>query len=375
MSAASVYSSSRRFLVIGPDAAQNMEAGRWAEQQAGTIEKALGFTVGVRRWRCMRLVLLDAADAGGPPVEATQEHDGHQWVYRLIIRGAESAAPGDVGLEFVRMFLSAMIADLRMGLPDSDLGAPPMAPGWIAAGLAGTFDAAGRERHAEVVYFDWERGRIPLLGDFFPAVAGGADPRTEALASMSSMLMRWVQVRPGHGDAFRFLLRVIASDEDCSVKDFAAATGFSSTKDLECGWDEWIMRQRRIVHRPGVTSRLALETLKAQLLLYPGDSGNRLALGFSVPVRASQLIDFKDNTLAREAASGAAVAVRIAAVGRGADCVGAADLYAEYFAAVAKRRARWIQRRLLARAEAAMSDLDRRISGAGPDGKGAGLPR
>jgi len=361
-------------MVIGEDRVQNHQAAGWAEAGAGRVERAVGMLLPDKRWRTFRITLTDEAPAEGEPwAEASVGHDGHRWVYRLLIRSAADAPPGPVNSVFVRLLLSAYVMDSRVSMPDGDVGVPPLVPEWFSDGLAGAMDAETRDQSAQSGYTAWESGMLPVLGDFLAEPAPGAtngpagaaarrhDPG--AMRATAALLVRWMQVQADRKETFRRFFHAVAAEERLDVNTMAAVMGKDSAGELLDDWDRWMLMQSRIVHKPGEMTPLALKKLKAQLLLYPADSGTGFAGSFDSPLAPAQLLDFREEPWLPDAVKRRCTAVMLAALGRGDECREVASLYCEFFKGLVSRASDRQLRRLLKKADDSLAALEKETGG------------
>ena len=370
---ATLQSASRRFMVIGLDRAQNYEAAVWAETMAGRVEHAVGLLLPEKRWRTFRLNLTDRLREGGEPwAEESIGHDGHRWVLRLLLRDAAHAPPGPVGDALVRILLSAYIVDARVGLPDGDIDSPCLAPAWMAAGLLDSVDPLGREQCAATAFAAWERGQLPLPADYLKA-EGNIPANPVAARAMGALLVRWIEMQPDRKESFRQVFEALAANGAMDGAMFSKALGLESAAELSAAWDEWMLHQRRIVHRPGVATALAVEMLKAQLLLYPSDFATALGGGLDAPSNVAQLVEYRKAPWLSDVANVRCAAIRMAAVGRGDECDKVASLYCAFLEGLIAGKSDRKLRQMIERASAALTELEKSAGTAG--GNGACLER
>jgi len=361
-------------MVIGMDRAQNHQASMWAESTAGLVERAVGMLLPDKRWRTFRITLSDRAPAEGEPwAEASVGHDGHRWVYRLLIRAAADAPPGRVNPVLVRLLLSGYVMDSRVSLPDGDVGNPPLVPEWFSNGLMDAMDSGLREQSAQAGYTAWESGRLPLPGDFLrekmrgaaggpgAAAADGYDP--EAMRAAGALLVRWLQMQPDRKETFRRFFDAVAAEKPLDVNTMAAVLGKQSAGELLDDWDRWMMMQLRIVHKPGAVTALALRRLKAQLLLYPPDSGTGFVGSFDRPLEPAQLLDRRGEPWLPDAAERRCSALMMAALGRGDECGKVASLYCGFFRGLVSNASDRQLRKMLKEADDALSALEKKAGG------------
>jgi hypothetical protein len=301
-----------------------------------------------------------------PWAESTVGYDGHQWVLRLVVRNAGQAPPDQVGEAFVRMLLSAYVVDARVSMPVGEAGESGLVPAWLAAGILDTLDPPGREQRAQTAMEAWENGRLPLPGDYLKA--GGNIAENPGVArAMGAMIVRWIEVRPDRQDAFRRLFEAMAVNTAIDAGALAGVLGLESPVDLTTEWDEWMLRQRRIVHRPGFVTPMAVRTLKAQLLLYPSDFATALGVGVGAPTDIGQLLKHRKAPWLPDVAGARCAAIRMAAVGRGNDCEKVASLYCSFLEGLVDGKSERTLRGLLKSAADAMQKLENEVDTTGED--------
>jgi hypothetical protein len=130
-----------------------------------------------------------------------------------------------------------------------------------------------------------------------------------------------------------------------------------SVADAEDWWDTVVLKQRRVVRRPGRMTDADRDSFEAALLLYPGSFGMPLSQALYEPIPWSALIALKDEPWIDDFCLRKAVSLRMLAAGRGETLQKAAEAYAVFLQDLArgKRDGRLAKR--LDEAEAAAAAL------------------
>jgi hypothetical protein len=294
-------------------------------------------------------------------------HDGHKWVYRLLLRDASAVSADKASQSLVRLILSACVLDIRLGMPEGDVGLPPLVPEWVAVGLSDTMDPALRQSSAEAAFSAWGAGSLPPLAEFLgKAPSVETDPAVRR--AMGAMVVRWIEIQPDRSNAFRLFFEAIADGRPLD-QALISAKGFDSATVMADEWDGWMLRQRWIVHKPGVLTPLTVETLKAQLLLYPAYFATGLTGSTVAPREPAALLAHRREAWLPDAVRGLCSAVRLAALGRSDECERVASLYCEFFEGLTSRKSDRQLRSMLREADKAMIALERKARVGTADGE------
>jgi hypothetical protein len=108
---------------------------------------------------------------------------------------------------------------------------------------------------------------------------------------------------------------------------------------------------------------LSLKRLKAQLLLYPADSGTGFVGSFDSPLQPAQLLSRRGEPWLPEAVKARCAAVMLAALGRGDACRNVASLYCEFFGGLVSGASDRRIRRMLEKADDALAALEKETAG------------
>ena len=258
-------SKTGRFTAIGPRALDNAEACGWAERILTGMERQLGIECPLSRTVPMRMLLqteVTESEAGVAPI--TFDGRGKRFFIRdpLLI----DAAKGDEAL--CRALLALCLQESVRTRRTVPVRAEVRLPGWLPLGLSRYLNAHARAGDSRSVLAEWQRGKLVLLQDIVSVDSAEED---SSVAAAQGMLLSWIV----HMDNTK---EVMDSAFDCLVSGGAldadwmssAVEGCSSVADLEERWDAWILRQKRMVHIPGLKDTFEDDRMEAALLLYPG---------------------------------------------------------------------------------------------------------
>lgn len=248
-------SASGRFATVGADAPTRLAVNRWAEETADRVEKRLGFDLPFED-RLLRLVLIEGADDTAPRLDTAQGILGGRFVQRLTVVNYAAAAGEDLDEAFCRLVLTGP-GGARV-------------PAWLSWGVAQNLDTKLRARNGRHVLARRQAGDSPLLVDFLRR-DGGASPDR----GYCGLLVAWLSALPQRAQRFRRVLDRVSGGKPISPEWLLTQVpGCESVVQLEERWDEWILRQKRVVYVPGrVTRGLPPDPRDAGQLLSPGAFG------------------------------------------------------------------------------------------------------
>ena len=390
-----VRSSSRRFVVVGPDAQDNLDLAVWVERIAGDMERAVGMKQGPSPHRVLRIIAREPDAARKSSVSVSCRLVGNRYDLHLVVDDPRHAELGEILEGFCRLFMTGYVIDLvfarrdgaesRAGGPngrrDAGTRGPLPAPNWLSRGFAQNRTASLRASNAETVFRQWQAGAVPSLLQFLQGQEEPNDEERSLHRAMCGLLFRWLQLQRERENVFSGMFGLLADGRPVLASDLCRLLPDCGTAmNLEERWDEWIYRQRRIVHDPGKPSQLAVDQLRAQVLLYPGDSGIPLTANLDRPIRFVDLVGIRDAEWVPTAAASKIASLRIIAVGRSRAFARVVELYCRFLSELQGRRRPKQLRELLRAAEEALCGMDetaapsRNRSGPGP-GDGTGDPR
>ena len=276
-----VYSETRHFVAIGPDARLKLDAVTWAEEVATRLEEMLGLPL-CFQFREFRLVLRKDETRTNGWVSASEGLSGAWLIQRLVIANYEAADMEAVMKQLCQLLVAGQtyastneLHGVSPWSPASLRRAAPV-PRWLACGIAQNIYPSQRARNARMVLNAWQAGRsLParaiLATTNAPLPEAAPDLDTEAAFGV---FYAWLQSVPKHNDLMAAMLGRLRNGEAITTEWLTPyLLDGSGTETLNDGWDRWILQLQRTVFDPGETTPEALAQLRAELLLYPGLSG------------------------------------------------------------------------------------------------------
>jgi len=221
-------SSSGRFVVMGPDSAQNVKVTRWAEEEVSHVEDLLRLSIPVTRARPVEIRL--------PKPGLTQE-----------------------GL--VRIVVTRIVEGRRQeaGLPQAEHEIPE----WFTVGLAGNLDKAMLSRHRKVLAGSNRQSGMKSVSEVigWQQVPEGWHGRQ----AQCGLVTAWVLSHPG---SLEKILNRLAAHESVSPEWVSRiVVGVESVGAMEARWRAWCERQDRIIQDFGGLSVDLIRQLKEALPL------------------------------------------------------------------------------------------------------------
>jgi len=239
---------------------------------------------------------------------------------------------------------------------------PGPLPAWLWRGLAGNLDAGLRARNSEMVLARWQRGQVispaELLGNGTgarPAVGTAEEADHRAACGL---WVKWLLSLPNGRRLFSDLLRHVG-EGGTATPDWLILRlpGCASSADLDEQWDKWILRQRRVVYRPGEVTRQVVDQLRGELLLYPGQSGIPLNCGSPERIELHELIDRRGSPWIPAFVRGKCASLRVLAIGRGEEFGAVVESYCRFLTGLPGRSSKKRLTQLLQKARRDLREL------------------
>ena len=368
----SVTSRSGRFLVVGVDSTENMAIANWAEKIREKIENVLGIRLLAGARQDVRITLAPPEKSAPFRVRAGHEAQRGKWVHFIAVEGNDKVDYEDLQGALCYLLLSRHVFLGAKVLPGKERGPVDLRkegrlarfrlPYWFVEGISQNLAGDLRAKNNEVVYKNWRGGQVEPIGHFLDGLvhkmaihedAGGAEdvPEEAALRAMSGMLMSWLMSLPGKDVRIRKMMERAKAGEAMTPEWLVTLVpGCETVGDLDEQWDRWIVHQRSVVVRPGQVTPRAIDRVRAELLLYTGDSGIPLSGRVNQVVGWSELITRRREDWIPVFAQSKGVALHLAAVGRG-DRVGeVVNAYRKFLDALGRRKSERKLKKLLAAA-------------------------
>ncbi|MFO7871934.1 MAG: hypothetical protein R6V03_10960 [Kiritimatiellia bacterium] len=363
-----------RFLVSSTNARYNMQIGSWAEETASKAEKALGVDLSTGG-ECDVFIVLRGPQAretqtgGGKGAEGMPEgrilrtisFENGKFIQRLILNGYPEVDGRKAQAALCRVLLEAKIAGMRLrkGLKAGP-GGPQGSriPFWLWYGLAEDLYPALRARNGHRVYRMWREGLVPTAAEIL--ASGGSD----AGEAVCGVFFGWLKSLPDKRGFFTGMIERIADRQEITAGIALSYIGrYDKILEMEDGWDEWILSQRRMVYRLGSITPLGIEQFKTELRLRPGEGGVPLAEDPGRFIAFGDLAGLRDAEWIDSALKSKSITLRLLAVGRGKEFAAVVEKYCAFLQAVRNGRREDVLRDLLSEAEKALEELEDKVRG------------
>jgi hypothetical protein len=243
-------------------------------------------------------------------------------------------------------------------LPAGD-GRGPV-PAWLSLGTARNLRRAMRAEDTEIANRARKQGRLPGPADLLGMSHGDADPVTRAGCGL---LVSWILSQPDRSGVMEDAFGRLAGGSSLTVDWLLGILPTCETvADLDAAWDEWVLRQRRTVYRPGTIREDTLDLLRAELLIHPGDFGiAQPEADEARPLRLRDLIAQRGAGWLQAAVENKLARLRLLAVGRGEALLDVTERYCAFLEGVAAGEGAEELNALLREAEQALEDLERSL--------------
>lgn len=336
-------SASGRFSVVGLNTGENLLVSRWADEVCERLDGCVGglFPDGLAR---PLPILVESSEGSQGEPGATPAADGALCVRAPLQMDMEAAN------EALCAWLLAYAVSARLETAAAATNAAPV-PQWLAVGLSRCIYPVTRAHDAELALELWDEGQVEPLADFLRTAEGELNPRSRAVAGA---LLTWVAAAPRRADALQGALRSLAAGRPIDLGWWRSVARHAAVwADVEAAWDNWMLRQGRVVHTPGRTTPATLRRFHAALLLYPGVCGIPLS---SEPYRSmawESLPAARDEVWTPGFCVSKRASLRLLAAGRSEDLKRATEAYVRFLDALAERKSvRTLTRRLAEAREA-----------------------
>lgn len=348
-------SHSGRFRITGTNSAENLELLKWAEEISRRIERTTGLKMTFGPEREFHILVDQRAATNSVRVDIIQDAAPRRFYQSLLIGDYIAADPAAANEALCRLFLNGyvfacpvtnLIASASVNSPEaaSVTNPPPPAlpawkdpvPAWLSEGLAQHVFQERRDAGAEIALAQWRQGRIGTLSGFLRAEP---DRTNATFRAVSCMFIGWLQSQPDKADVFKALFLRMAERQPLTPEWLATVIPSSkSLADFEVKWENWLISQWRVVHKPGKVTPTVLEHLRAQLCVRAGDPGMPPTTNLNWRAALSGLIAEKDAPWIPDVCAAKSAQFRLLGVGRGPEFANVIDAYIRFLDALRRRK-------------------------------------
>jgi hypothetical protein len=347
-------STSGRFIVIGPDGGANMELSIWADDFAGRVEKLLGLTMPFEN-RTFDIIVSAGTNSGPGVVNGTQQLNNGQLTQKLFIEGYTNAIREDAEEVFCRLLLNGYIAERK---PATGEKQPLSAPRWLADGIAQNLSPSARARSTKYVLEKWQNAQLATLAYFLDGVNDGPVDRP-----MAGILVTWLLTLPEKTGLFeKFFERLAGGGAITREWLVTCVPDCESIADLNEKWENWLLKQRLMVFRPGNASPEIVNQLQSELLLYRGEYGIPMKSNVFERITYNELIEESSSQWIPALVQSKSASLRFLAVGHGKEFGDVVESYCRFFTALAQNKSRKQLEKLLKTANEGLNAMQKKIA-------------
>jgi len=322
--------------------------------------------------RVLRIVISGHHESGSEDIALSQQLVDHKLVQQLIIRDydnvdleeAETAICGLLLNGYViyrqaenvsRYSGRGMVGVSGLGSAGSQLG---VAPAWLTRGVARNLYPSLKARNASQVLARWEQGLAPSVKQFLEP----ADEAERARARgkfVCGLFLAWLLSLPDRGVLFDAIFDEVAQGRSLSATRLAGSIGeCDSTGELEKMWDDWILRQKRVIYEPGILTTGLLRRFRSELVVFSGEYGAVSGGNDGPAMQLEDLISRRNESWVSAWARNKSARLRILFVGRGEELEEVAEDYCRFLDGLARRGSGQRLRGLLHKAHGKLEVLD-----------------
>jgi hypothetical protein len=352
-------STSGHFVIVGSNESANMELAAWADNLADRLEKLIGLRIPYDN-RIFRIVVNDNVD-GDAAVNATQQFDGHAFVQRLVINGYTNAVKDDAEDVFCRLLLNCYVVERTVPPDDDDARRIPNVPQWLSYGVVQNLHPSARARNTSYVLQKWQHAQLDSLVDFLGSAGDGDAASVDR--PMAGIFTAWLLALPDKQRRFDGIFQRLADDK-AVTQDWLVTCipDCNSVADFNEKWDDWMLKQERIVFQPGKVSPESMNQLQAELLLYRGECGIPLRSNVCERIGYRDLIDEHESGWIPGFVESKCASLRFLTVGRGDEFSGVVESYCRFLAALTQKKSRKQMEQLLDKAKGDLDALEKKIA-------------
>jgi len=340
----------RRFTVVGANRVWCTHLMRWAELVLEKTENLVGLPMPAGS---IDIDVLGRAD-GNAHVSWSQAFRDGALVRQLTIHDYATADVAQAETGLCELLLNGYAAAFQRVAPGAPPPAPVRVPRWLAVGAARNLYPAFRAENAAHGIALWERAAAPSVAQILREDAAPAP-------EVCGLFVDWLRDQPDRAALFRRLFARVGSRQPTDAAWLV--TALPSVEDgtaLQHAWDAWILRQKRVVFRPGTVTERAIQQLKSALLITPHSAAADPEMSRG-PLTPQGLIALRAAPGAAAAARDKAARLRVRFIGRGDAFARVVEAYARFFEAVAEDRDERRLRELLKKAATALEELEKTL--------------
>jgi hypothetical protein len=347
-------STSGHFVVTGPDANANMELSIWADDFAGRVEKLVGLTMPFEN-RTFNIIVSVGTNSGPGVVSGTQQLNNNQLVQRLFIEDYTNAVREDAEAVFCRLLLNGYVAERK---PSTANKQPLSVPRWLAEGVAQNLSPSARARSTKYVLEKWQNAQLATLAYFLD---GANDQPVDR--PMAGILVTWLLTLPEKSGLFEKFFECLAGGGAITRERLVTCVpDCESTADLNEKWENWLLKQRLMVFRPGKAPPEIVNQLQSELLLYRGESGIPMKSNVFERITYNELIGESNSPWIPALVQSKSASLRFLALGRGEEFGAVVESYCRFFAALAQNKSRKQLEKLLKTANEGLNAMQKKIA-------------
>lgn len=355
----------RAYTVSGTNPVAMAEVLQWMDAATAAVEGHVGIPVPFPEQAL--LVRVTAPSSNSPSWAIAENYAGGACGQALGLSESSNVL-ADAEEPLCYLLLARYAAATKGGLAQVKEGRESRqaaVPRWLSAGMAGNLRPRERAANSEDVHARWSRGLLPSFGVMLEQDGGTARCDT----AYCGMAVAWLIARPDRQEVFSRMFARIAQNQSSGTNIFGGVfTNMPSFAEIDRSWDQWMLRQRRLVFDPGLLTPGMIDRFESELRMYPGSRGVPVSSNLTGFLRPADLVAVRNERWVPLLCADQVSRVRLAAVGRGRDLQDVAEAYARFFDAVGKRRRLSTIEDLLDKAETALADLRKRMD-AGSDGR------
>jgi len=370
-----IFTHEGHFLTEGTNSLENLELRQWAEDVAVRVARTVGAELPHGEARVIRITINNDDPVSSGRVMAEEGMEKGVFVRRLKIYNYEKIGRSEANEALCKSLLGGYVAYRHPKPVDSVdevssaayMGTNSLSlPGWFYRGMSRYIYQDMRAVDVDAVLRVWKNGRLKPFPEFLNGVEVEKD---YPYAPVYTIIVAWIESLPDRHEIFSKMFDQLASGGALSPDWFAKnIPGCHSVSDVDEQWENWIIKQWRVVHRLGVATALQVEQLKERLVLQQGDVGIPLSPNSTRRITFKSLTEMKSDEWLQAVLKSKIWELRLLGMGKGRNFNDVVDAYCRFLDAVsAGKRASYVKD-LLDKADKNLEELEAKVAESGSTG-------
>ena len=351
--AVSVRSPSRHFLVTCSEGGQSISVARWADDVLNKLERTIRSRMDFKN-RDFRIKIFDGSGTSSGRVGCSERFSEGKLDQSLLIESPDKVDWEDILELNCGLLLNGQIAVGASALRQRPVG---KVPAWLVVGLSHYIDPVLKSRDRRIV-LNWRKsGKVPGFSEVLKwYVLPAGRSREKAVCTVA---VAWLLTLPDAEERFDKIQAQLAVDGVISDEWIVSLIPDCKTvDDVQKLWLNRIENERMVISDPGQVFPDALESIKGELVICPGEGGVPSGTNLPPVIGLEALIGMKNLEWIRPFCMNKSTAIRLASVGGSSEVREVGEAYCAFMDVLRTSGRDNKLRSLLARADDMIQKLE-----------------